>query len=746
MKTSFYSSRCSLLVAGLTLALAGVARGGSFSANFDDGQVPPQGSIYGNASVAASGGVGNSGVLVLTPAATSQEGSFLIDDLDPGSRVTSFTATFNLHMGNGTATPADGICFCFAPDVANSPPFNEEGVDSSSHQIAGIVVTFDAYDNSYDNNAEGPEFRIKYNGAILARRKISNQFQTGTGYVPVTIAYTTAGTLTVVYNNLIMFTNLYVVGAQAAGTRFGFGSRTGGLDQEQFVDNLNITTTTTSDSGFYVKHPVAPYPPTGLSGVNTFQVSLQDSGYVLDTNSLSMTFNGCSVIPTVTKPAGVTTIKYTPPGALLPSSVNHMAVNFSLSGNPTTLLYDFAVTNGPLWSLAPLSRPYLPLDTDGTGKGQTPLYRSLAYSAQAHTNHLYIVSRATALTGLTVNVLDANTGADLYQMNTTGIAGGSIILLNIVAAADGAIYAANMTGTATSPTFNVYRWANEASGTVPTMIYSGDPGVGLAANLRWGDTLDVIGTGMGTQLIADCNNSSTSAVLTPSGSLNTFVATAYSHTYSSSGTTIGRSIQFTSTTSYLLKKRSSSTTIAPPPVMPLELINLGTPPATTLSQSISAYYGEVGPIAVDLTRNLAAGIMFVTNTASADHLVVYDISNFGSPLEIAQYDFPVTHQANANCIGKVVIGTDKIFAVDGNNGIIAVPIAPPTQPVLNLAVSGSSVVLSWTNTVPGFTPYYTPGLAPTTWNPVLQPVVENGNINSVTNSLGSGPLFYRLVK
>jgi hypothetical protein len=408
------------------------------------------------------------------------------------------------------------------------------------------------------------------------------------------------------------------------------------------------------------------------------------------------------------------------------------------------LLYDFAVTNGPLWSLAPGSRPYLPLDADANG--QTPLYRSVAYNPLTQTNHLYVVSRAGPTTGLTVNVLDAATGADLYQMNTAGISGGAIILLNIVVADDGWIYAANMTGNAGTTAFTVYRWANDSTATAPVMVFSGDPGLGVVAGRRWGDTLAVRGSGINTELIIDSNNSSTSAILAPTDVERTnFIATACSHTYPATGTAIGRSVQFGPTNTYFLKKRSNALN---PPVAtePLALIRCDTAPSTTMLLGVSAYYPQVGPITVDLSRNLAAGIMFVTNVATPDHLVVYDISDFSSPLQIAQYDFPVPHQKNNNFIGQVVFGPDKIFAVDGNSGIMAVPIAPPAAPALNLALAGTSVVLSWTNTVPGFVLQSTPGLSPTAWLPVAQAVIENGSLNTVADTLGSGPVFYRLVK
>jgi hypothetical protein len=528
------------------------------------------------------------------------------------------------------------------------------------------------------------------------------------------------------------------------GARFGFSGRCGGgADETHYIDDLSITTAAVN--GFYIKGQVTPYPPIGISGANTFQVVLQDSGGTVDPNSVSMTFNGAPVAPTVSKPASVTTISFAPPSLLLPSSVNHLAVDFTVSSSPVTLLYDFAVTNGPLWSLAPGSRIYLPPDTD-TANGTTPLYRSIALSPL--TNHLYVVSRTnnTSGSGISINVLDSTTGEHLYQLSTNGIqSGGTITLLSIAAADSGAIYACDVTAT---NGVIIYCWTNDDGGTLPIIAFSGKPFATAPSNSRWGDTLAARGAGASTQLILDSGFVTNSAILTATdGYATNFTATGYIHAYlATTGNAIGRSLQFGPTNTYLIKKRPSSLT---PPLnaRTLQFTRFDDPaPGTTVLLSVLDFYSQVGPVTVDWSRGLAAGIFFVTNAASPDRLIIYDVSNLASPLQIAQYDFPVNHQKNNNCIGQAVFGPDKIFAVDGNNGIMAVPIAPPTVPTLKIALAGGSAVLSWINTVPGFVLQSTPSLVPTTWNPVAQPVVENGNLNIVTDTLGSGPQFYRLVK
>jgi hypothetical protein len=182
IKLISFPIRLSLLTAGCALAFAGVVRGGSFSTDFSS--APSGATVYGSAIVDSTGGAGdNGGVLKLTTASLNQLGSFVIDDLDFGFRVASFLATFNLRMGVGTTPPADGISFNFATDLANGP-FNEEGSGT------GLTITFDAYDIITGDNPEGPEIRIEYGGVLIANRKLSNQLQTGAGFVPVVISYT----------------------------------------------------------------------------------------------------------------------------------------------------------------------------------------------------------------------------------------------------------------------------------------------------------------------------------------------------------------------------------------------------------------------------------------------------------------------------------------------------------------------------------------------------------------------------
>lgn len=129
--------------------------------------------------------------------------------------------------------------------------------------------------------------------------------------------------------------------------------------------------------------------------------------------------------------------------------------------------------------------------------GTANLERGLAYNPG--TGHLLLTSRNG---GSFVRVLDAATGAEVGSMDMTGVTGGTFAVNMIDVAADGAIYAGNLSTTA-AMNFKVYRWANE--GAVPTVAYDGLTGLG-----RTGDSFAVTGSGASTR-IASAGTNGTSA-------------------------------------------------------------------------------------------------------------------------------------------------------------------------------------------------------------------------------------------
>ncbi|MCA9260069.1 MAG: DUF4623 domain-containing protein [Planctomycetales bacterium] len=115
--------------------------------------------------------------------------------------------------------------------------------------------------------------------------------------------------------------------------------------------------------------------------------------------------------------------------------------------------------------------------------------RGITYNAAS--NHVYAVDRDG---GLTIRVLDGDTGSQVGTLDATGITGGTFALNMIDVDDEGVIYAGNLSTSATS-NFKIYRWENETS--VPTVAFDG-----AANRTRTGDTFAVSGAGSSTVIVS----------------------------------------------------------------------------------------------------------------------------------------------------------------------------------------------------------------------------------------------------
>ena len=243
-------------VACAALAAPACLTAGSLNLDFDDGAVPPGTAAFGSTVVEPTGGFAG-GALKLTKNVNGLQGSFVIEDLDGGSPVNSFNATFKLRAGGGTSPPADGWSFCLGADLPDGG-WGEEGIGT------GLVVAFDIYDNADGdpNNAAGeaPAITIRWNNAQVAEvRPTLNQMITGEAgtpaFVDVQIKLDPDGSLDVVLDGIPFIDNLYTPFEPVTGGRFGFGGRTGGLNMNLFIDDLSLTTTTGGLQAAFVHQP-----------------------------------------------------------------------------------------------------------------------------------------------------------------------------------------------------------------------------------------------------------------------------------------------------------------------------------------------------------------------------------------------------------------------------------------------------------------------------------------------------------
>lgn len=221
-----------LLVAAATLS----ARAGIFSNDFNSG-VPAGATLYGNAAIAPTGGTGGSGCLKVVTASNLEQGSIVLDDLDSGAAIYGFDVAFDLLLGGGTPTPADGFSVCFAPDLP-AGGWGEEGTGS------GLRFCFDVYDNG-NESPPAPDFDIAVGpgGTKIATHKYNfADLLTWPNYQHVHIRVNADGSMEVDYKGLTLFTNYFFPGYQALQGQFGIGARTGGLNENCWIDNLQITT------------------------------------------------------------------------------------------------------------------------------------------------------------------------------------------------------------------------------------------------------------------------------------------------------------------------------------------------------------------------------------------------------------------------------------------------------------------------------------------------------------------------
>lgn len=554
-------------------------------------------------------------------------------------------------------------------------------------------------------------------------------------------------------SNMLSFTNNpFVAGSVDFGSNVVFT-----LSTQNGMMAFDIVPSSDPVAPYLIKQPAPQYVTAGSNA--TFTAYADGSGPI----SYQWRFNrtgasgGAGPIP------GATSSVYSIPAAQ-PSDQGFYSVMVSNAGGSETSL-EIPLFIYPesghsiltlLWNIPPASPTWWTLDTSNFGTQL--LQRNIAYNANELSDHVYVINRSSTTLAsalVTINVLDSTTGADLHQLDTTGIlTNGSIALLQMGVADDGAIYAANQvntSGTGVNAIYRLYRWENSAPGTPSVAIFSGRL-LPAPDTTRWGDTMHVRGSGIDTQIILDNNQGTRMAILTPTNSdLNLpWIATSVTNLYGpgvlNANGNIGRSLQFGTSNTFWQKRKHD------------RLLNstydLGNFTGTTAS-GYNLLPVTIGPVGIDESRNLLAGINFCPFTYAAtfstfglgpvpDTLALYDIADPANPVPLGQYDFPTNSRPNVSFVGQVVFSGNRVYTLDANNGILAFEIVPSATPTLDIARTNGNVLITWTNLAYGYTLESTPSLSPNNWTPVGQPVVNSGGRFRVTDSASASSEFYRL--
>jgi hypothetical protein len=280
------------------------------------------------------------GFLELTPAVNNQVGTVIFPDFDQGAVVQGFTFDCWVRIGNGTTTPADGFSISYAraplPDPILYNSATPGNSDAEEGTRTGIAVGFDAYSNggndpvALDIWVDGVNVTNYPMPTINGSATDPTSIQTGPndgstaytslGWAHLIVNLTTTGLLNVNYKNTWILTN-YATGYQQGPGQLVMAGRTGGLNENQDVDNITITTVLAAVAQF----GAATASPDG------FSIPVYDSGSsVVDTTKpMTLSLNGGPNVAATSavKNGSTTTITYHGfPTLLPPGSTNQVVI------------------------------------------------------------------------------------------------------------------------------------------------------------------------------------------------------------------------------------------------------------------------------------------------------------------------------------------------------------------------------------------------------------------------------------
>ena len=405
-----------------------------------------------------------------------------------------------------------------------------------------------------------------------------------------------------------------------------------------------------------------------------------------------------------------------------------------MTSNPAIVTIEPAVRSEAmttLWKLAPGSRPYLNIDNTDRG---------VAYNTVS--NHVLVVTRTG---GAQIYVLDGDSGADLWKLQTpsevipTGASTPAGFRLNMLGvAADGAVYAANLTtgaGEADATAFRIYRWENDSSNSVPVEVYRGAP----VSGRRFGDSFDVRGSGNDTQILLGNNSSAsepdniTVIMTTTDGGLtwtpNVITTPGVDDDYFRLGVGFG----------------SSNTFWGKVTGQPLRQVQFDlTTGVGTLIQTYSNVLNSASAVAA--SSNLVA----VLALENPDNVRLFELNTAGDQLSLIDQAFFATDNININGTGSADFGNDRLYVLDTNNGLLALKLNEVEDPDAEAAtfgsVSGSATTLTFTLNGTAGASYR---IESTTdfdeWSPVQTVQIEPDGSNTVTLNTSGNFRFYRAV-
>lgn len=194
----------------------------AYHADFNNG--PGAVTLLGNATPISQ-------AIRLTEPINSQAGAVILENVTNPATPKGFTARFKIMSGSSTQ-PADGLSF--AVGNLGSVAWGEAGPQTAEN----LTIGFDNYENN-NGQANAIGFHVWVNGLHVAYNPI-NPYTNG-NFVDVEVRYDVATGVSVKYGTTTVFDKVAVpTFGLTQGAKYGFGGRTGGLNQVNVVDEVMI--------------------------------------------------------------------------------------------------------------------------------------------------------------------------------------------------------------------------------------------------------------------------------------------------------------------------------------------------------------------------------------------------------------------------------------------------------------------------------------------------------------------------
>jgi hypothetical protein len=337
-----------------------------------------------------------------------------------------------------------------------------------------------------------------------------------------------------------------------------------------------------------------------------------------------------------------------------------------------------------LWHVAAGTSGYSYLPTSGDNT------RGIAYDTNTHR---VVVASTTGLF-----VLNGDNGANVGTMNLTGVTFGGLLggCDQVAIADDGAVYACNLVNGAG---FNLFRWY-PTNTSIASTAFTGDPGSGSGD--RWGDTMTVRGAGANTQILLGSRAGTNVALLTTLDGTNytsSLIAVTNAPVgFAASGIAFGAG-----STLWAKAYLGHLYEIAFDPVGLTGGVLLDYPNPSKIPSSL------VG-VGLDAVNGIFAGVDIAD---TANDLKLFQLTGTSDAPVLFNQAFFASANANGNANVAIAMSYPRVYALDVNNGLVALtygvpPTSPPSVPTppasQTVYANDPSVVLSATYT--GSLPLY----------------------------------------